>query len=114
MAYFDGSNVATVDRLPFHPVWPKDSEAPLCSCFGLTRDDVEQDIREGVVTRVRAVIDKAKSPEARCQAAQRLDGRSCVGEVQRLPANAARRASNLELATRPDLFDPVRHQKPSR
>jgi Zinc binding domain/BFD-like [2Fe-2S] binding domain len=82
VAYFDTfERVATIDRLSY-PVWPKDLDAPLCSCFGLTRDDIEQDIREGVVTRVRAVIDKAKSPEARCQALA-ADGRPCVGEVQR-------------------------------
>ena len=52
VAYFDTfERVATVDQLRY-PVWPKDGEAPLCSCFGLTRDDVEQDIREGGVTRV--------------------------------------------------------------
>jgi len=41
-------------------------DAPICACFGLTRADIEQDVREGVVTRVRAIIERAKSPEARC------------------------------------------------
>lgn len=82
VAYFDTfERVVTVEQLRY-PVWPKDPAAPLCSCFGLTCDDVEQDIREGVVTRVRAVVERAKSPEARCQALA-PDGRSCVAEVQR-------------------------------
>ncbi len=80
--YFDTfERVTTVDQLRY-PVWPKDPEAPLCSCFGLTRDDVEQDIHERGVQRVRAVIEKAKSPEARCQSLA-PDGHSCVAEVQR-------------------------------
>ncbi len=82
VAYFDTfERVVTVDQLRC-PVWPKDSDAPLCSCFGLTRDDVEQDIREGVVTRVRGVVERAKSPEARCQTLAPA-GHSCVAEVQR-------------------------------
>ena len=34
--------------------------------FGLTRHDIEQDVREGVVTRVSVFLKKAKSTEARC------------------------------------------------
>jgi hypothetical protein len=82
VAYFDTFDRAVAVEQLRYPVWPKDAEAPLCSCFGLTRDDIEQDIREGVVTRVRAVVEKAKSPLARCQVAA-PDGRACVAEVQR-------------------------------
>lgn len=64
------------------PVYPKDPEAPICGCFGFTRDDVEQDVREGVVTRCRELLAKAKSPEARC-AVMAADGHCCVPEVQR-------------------------------
>ena len=36
VAYFDTfERSAGVDQLRY-PVWPKDAEAPLCSCFGLT------------------------------------------------------------------------------
>jgi hypothetical protein len=65
-----------------HGVYPKDPQAPLCGCFGLTTSDVEADISEGVVTRVRAIVEKAKGPEARCLT-QAASGQSCVGEVQR-------------------------------
>ena len=82
VAYFDSfERLVTIDQLT-QPVWPKDPEAPLCSCFGLTRDDIEDDIREGVVTRVRAVVEKAKTSAARCRQLA-PDGHSCVGEVQR-------------------------------
>ena len=33
------------------PVYPKNPDAPICACFGLTRQDIEQDVSEGVVTR---------------------------------------------------------------
>lgn len=65
-----------------HPIYPKDPQAPICACFGLTLDDVEADVAEGVVTRVRALIEKAKGPEAHCRTAS-ASGQSCIGEVQR-------------------------------
>ena len=64
------------------PVYPKDRDAPICGCFGFSRDDIEQDVREGVVTRCKALLGKAKSPAARC-AVMAADGQSCVPEVQR-------------------------------
>jgi len=82
VAYFDTfERAVTVDQLRY-PVWPKDPEAPLCSCFGLSRDEIEQDVAEGGVARTRAVVEKAKSPEARCDVLS-PDGRPCVAEVQR-------------------------------
>jgi len=82
VVYFDTfERIVLTSDLP-RAVYPKDPNAPLCACFGLTHEDVEQDVREGVVTRVRAVIEKARSPEARCvQLAG--NGRSCVAYVQK-------------------------------
>src|SRR5262249_16951768 len=62
-----------------HPIYPKDPDAPLCGCFGLTREDVEADVREGGVTRVRALLEKSKSPEARC-ATMSPSGQCCMSE----------------------------------
>ncbi|MFO0906155.1 MAG: hypothetical protein U0939_24320 [Pirellulales bacterium] len=64
------------------PIYPKDLAAPLCSCFGLTADDVDRDLAEGVVTRTKACLLAAQSPEARCSECS-PSGRSCVAEVQR-------------------------------
>ena len=63
-------------------VYPKDPNAPICGCFGLTRDDIEQDVAEGGVTRCKAAIAKAKSSAVKC-AIMAADGRSCIAEVQR-------------------------------
>jgi hypothetical protein len=82
VVYFDlFERVVTVESLP-KSVWPKDPEAPICGCFGLTREDIEADLAEGGVRRVRAVVARAKSAEARC-ATCAVSGQSCIGEVQR-------------------------------
>lgn len=59
----------------------KDVEAPLCACFGLTREEIEQDIDEGGVIRTRAAVLRAQSNEARCTTLA-PNGRTCVPEVQ--------------------------------
>src|SRR3990172_3267727 len=81
VAYFDHFERWTTTADLLRPVYPKDPEAPLCGCFGLTRDDVEQDIREGVVTRVRRLLEQARSPDARC-ATMAASGQCCVPQVQ--------------------------------
>lgn len=62
--------------------WPKDPQGPLCSCHGLTVDDVDADLAEGIPTRVRAIVQKAGRPDAAC-AIKSPDGRPCVARVQR-------------------------------
>lgn len=82
VAYFDDfERMATVDSLT-RPAYPKDPEAPLCGCFGLTLEDVEADVAEGGVTRVRALLAKSQSPEAHCKTMSPT-GQSCTPEVQR-------------------------------
>jgi hypothetical protein len=82
VVYFDMfERRVSIDALR-HGVWPKDPHAPLCGCFGLTAEDVAADVHEGGVTRVRALIERAKSPEAHCTTAAAA-GISCIGEVQR-------------------------------
>src|SRR5262245_21973427 len=62
VVYFDmfGRTVLTSDLAA--PVYPKDPTAPICGCFGLTRDDIEQDLAEGGVTRVKALLARSKTP----------------------------------------------------
>jgi hypothetical protein len=82
VVYFDDFD-RVVDRSTFgRLVFPKDPSAPICSCFGLTLDDIEADIREGGVRRVKELLAKAKSPEAHC-ARLAPSGQCCVSEVQR-------------------------------
>jgi len=81
-AYFDSfERVVTVDQLT-KPVYPKSDNAPICGCFGLTCADIDADIADGGVTRTRAAVERAKSPDARCTILS-ANGQSCVTEVQR-------------------------------
>lgn len=65
------------------PVYPYDPDAPMCACFGFTEDDLDADVDEGHPTRIRELLQKSKSPEARCQSLA-VDGQCCLREVQKL------------------------------
>ncbi len=82
VVYFDcfGRTVSTAE-LP-HGVYPKDPTAPICPCFGLAREDIEQDVAEGSPTRTRAVLEKAKSSAAQCRQ-KSANGQPCVAYVQK-------------------------------
>jgi hypothetical protein len=81
-AYFDMFERIVPASDLTRPVYPKALDAPICACFGLTRDVIEQDVREGGAARVKELLAKAKSPEARCRTLA-ANGTSCVAEVQR-------------------------------
>lgn len=82
VAYFDVfERMVLADQLK-QPVYPKDPSAPLCPCFGLTRDDIERDIEEGVPRRVRELLAQSKSPQARCVLLSPT-GQCCFPEVQK-------------------------------
>jgi hypothetical protein len=83
VAYFnDFDVVVTIDELNA-PVYPKDAHAPLCACFGFSYDDVLADVDDSTPTRIRALLAKSKSPEARCRTVA-ADGRCCMTAVQEL------------------------------
>jgi hypothetical protein len=83
VAYFNlFESVVTVDELN-GPVTPKDRQAPLCACFGLTVEDVEADVAEGTPTRIRQLVARSQSPEARC-ATLAANGQCCLPEVRKL------------------------------
>lgn len=82
VAYFDIFERTVRADLVRRPIYPKDPEAPICGCFGLTTADIDQDLQEGGVTRVKALLAKAKTSAAHCQT-QAPSGQCCVPEVQR-------------------------------
>jgi hypothetical protein len=82
VVYFDRfDRVATIESL-LHPVWPKNPAAPLCGCFGLTTEDIDDDVHEGAPRRVRELLAKSKSDQAHC-AVKSASGQCCMPEVQR-------------------------------
>ena len=89
--YFDAVEDHIATRELLRPVYPKDPAAPLCACFGFTRDEIEQDIAAGSPQRIRALVAKSKTTAAHCGDAA-ANGRSCLAAVQkyyfrRLPRN---------------------------
>lgn len=83
VAYFDGFDRTILAAQLRHPVYPKDARAAICACFGFTEAEIDADIQEGTPRRTRALLEKAKSAEARC-AERAANGRSCVAYVQKL------------------------------
>jgi hypothetical protein len=81
VVYFDDFGSVVLRDIFAGPIAGKDPDGVLCSCFGLTREDVEADIAEGAPTRTRATVLKAQSDEARCQTCA-PNGRSCLAAVQ--------------------------------
>jgi hypothetical protein len=82
VAYFDLLERTIATAAAHGLPWPKDSSGTLCACYGLTVDDVDRDLAEGVPTRVREVVRKAGEPGAAC-GVRSADGRTCVARVQR-------------------------------
>ncbi len=82
VAYFDHfEQHVTVESLR-QPLYPKDPAAPICPCFGLRCEDIDADLEEGGVARVKAHLELARSDRANCGVATG-DGRSCVAAVQK-------------------------------
>ncbi len=65
------------------PVYPKSPDAPLCSCFPFSMEQIEADAHEPVPRRIRELYAKSQGPEARC-ALLSPDGQCCLTEIQRL------------------------------
>ena len=82
IAYFDLLERSIAAVAAHDLFWPKDPAGPLCSCHGLSLDDVDADIAEGVPTRLREVVRKAGEPGATC-AVRAADGRPCVARLQK-------------------------------
>ncbi len=83
VAYFDLLERTVTETALQFPVYPKSPEAPICACFGFMREEIDADIEEGSPRRVRELLAKSKSSEARCSLLA-ADGRCCMAEVQRL------------------------------
>ena len=82
-AYFNLFEAVVLVSELARPVYPYDLDAPICGCFGFAYDDVEADAREGTPTRIRELLARSQSPEARC-AQLAVDGRCCMSAVQEL------------------------------
>jgi len=82
VAYFDQFERTVPADALVRPVYPKDPQAPICPCFGLTCEEIEADARDGVVARLRDHLRRAQSDEARCETLS-PSGQPCTAAVQR-------------------------------
>lgn len=82
VGYFDQFDRWVAGDKLLHPAWPKDPAAPLCPCFGFRPEEVEADVREGGTRRVKELLARTKSPDARCRTMSPT-GQCCMPEVQR-------------------------------
>ncbi len=82
VAYFDRfERTIPADELQ-EPVYPKDPQAPICPCFGLTVVDIEAEVEAGSVERLKAHLQRAQSDEA-CCSTKSPSGQACVAAVQK-------------------------------
>ncbi|MBC8289913.1 MAG: hypothetical protein H8E37_06315 [Planctomycetes bacterium] len=82
IAFFDAfERTISADEIAT-PFWPKDRNAPVCPCFGLTLQDIEEAVREDSVIRIRETIQRAGTDEAHCSTSS-PSGQSCVASIQK-------------------------------
>jgi hypothetical protein len=82
-AYFSAWDAVIPQNRLKSRAWPKDPQAPICPCFGLSAADVIADARAGRKNRVLEIREEADAPDARCPGLA-PDGRSCMTSVMRL------------------------------
>lgn len=90
IAYFDRFDRVIPAEEIATPFWPKDREAPVCPCFGLTLHEIEEAARTESVDEVRETIRRAGTPEACCNTAS-PSGQSCIGSIQKCYMQLRRR-----------------------
>lgn len=79
--YFDDfERSVTVDQVRA-PVWPKDSGAPICGCFGFTAAEIDEDLAEKSVRRVKTAVARAGGVGSDCLH-KAADGRNCATAIQ--------------------------------
>jgi hypothetical protein len=83
VVYFDAFEQCVVVSELRKAVYPYDPMAPVCPCFGLTYEDVDLDSIAPEPLRIRELVAKSRSPDAKCQTLT-LHGQCCLKEVQRL------------------------------
>jgi len=93
VAYFDGRGERATRAELLAPAYPKQLGAPLCACFGVTREQLEALGHAGDKAGMRAFLERTASPEARCET-RAADGRCCATEARRVFLRALEGASD--------------------
>ena len=83
VAYFDARGELATRADMLVPAWPKSPTAPLCACFSVAREAIEDLARRGDKSAMRAFLERTASPAARCELTS-ADGHSCATEARRV------------------------------
>ena len=83
VVYFDAWGTTALKPALRSLAYPKNPTAPVCPCFGISAREIREDAEAGRKDRVRDLLAKAESPDARCETAS-PSGASCVLEIRRL------------------------------
>lgn len=83
VAYFDGFGTRVPSTALKTHAWPKHAGAPVCACFGVTAEQIEEWAHSGDKAKMRELLARVEGPEARC-AVRAPDGRSCEPELRRV------------------------------
>jgi len=83
IAYFDPWGV-TIPRSEIRSeAYPKSAGAPVCSCFGVTADEILRRATSGEKAWARDQLARAESAEAKCET-EAPSGESCVAEFRKI------------------------------
>ena len=83
VAYFDAGGERATRAELVAPVFPKSRGAPLCACFGVTQEQLEELGRRGDKAGMREFLERTASAQARCEQSA-ADGRCCATEARRV------------------------------
>ena len=96
VAYYDSAGQTAGVEQARGRAYPKDPAGPVCSCFGVTAEQIASAARARRAALIHDLIAKAQSREADC-ATLAPSGCCCIPQVQRLfrqfsppPANVAK------------------------
>lgn len=82
VGYFDASGQSVPATELKRTSFPKNPAGPICSCLGVTADEIEADARIGDRTRIRQLLAHSQSPDAAC-AHKSPSGQPCAAELQK-------------------------------
>jgi hypothetical protein len=83
VGYFDNWGRTVLAESLRAAAWPKDPEAPICSCLGIAAERIIEDALEGRRDTVLKINEQARRDDAPCET-RSPEGCSCETRVRRL------------------------------
>jgi len=83
VAYFDAWGTSAPRSALRTAAYPKCVSAPLCSCLGISSDEIRREAEAGRKERVREILASAERQGSRCET-EAPSGASCIAEIRQL------------------------------